>query len=389
MYCTNTYKERLWAEIDLNALTYNFQQIKTLISPKTKVMAVVKANAYGHGALACARTLLAAGADYLAVATIEEALELRSSEITAPILILGYAPAQEAEILVQNDITATVYSQEFACALSQAALKLQKTCKIHLKINTGMERLGFQPEHLDEMIAVCRLPGLHTEGIFTHLACADAEDSSGVHSQYKAFMSAVAGLTTAGISFSLRHMLNSAGIFDFPEYQLDMIRPGIVLYGYYPSRFIHTERATLKPVLTLKTRVIHLHTVPAGAKVSYGWTYTADSPKNIATLSVGYADGYSRRLSGKAQVLTGERRVPVLGKICMDQCMIDVTSVNTIHVGDEIILIGKQGDEEITAETLAEQIGTISYEILCATGKRVPRLYVRDGSVVGVLNGFA
>ncbi|MBQ9914857.1 MAG: alanine racemase [Clostridia bacterium] len=375
MFCAEDYKKRVWAEIDLDALQHNFTAIKGLLRPETKILAVVKANAYGHGAVPCARALLSYGADYLGVATIEEALELRHANIFAPILVLGYAPAQEAEVLISNNITPTVYTMEFAKALSAAAVKLDKDCRIHLKINTGMERLGFEPEQIDDIKKVCSLPGLTAEGIFTHLACADSEDSSGVHLQYEAFIKLTNQLADGGICIPLRHILNSAGIFDFPEYQLEMVRPGIVLYGYYPSNYIHTERAVLRPVMTLKTRVIHLHKAPAGAKVSYGWTYTAKAPITIATIPIGYADGYNRHLSGKGKMLAKGQTVPILGKICMDQCMIDVSSVNTVNVGDEIIIIGKQGDEQITAQDLADQIDTISYEILCATGKRVPRLY--------------
>ncbi len=389
MFRAEDYKKRVWAEIDLDALNHNFNAVKGLLRPQTKILAVVKANAYGHGAVPCARELLAAGADYLGVATIEEALELRHANIFAPILILGYSASQQAEVLISNNITPTVYTVEFAKALSKAALKLRKDCRIHIKVNTGMERLGFEPEQLKEIKSVCSLPGLIPEGIFSHLACADSEDSSGVHQQFQRFISLTDALKAEGVEFPLRHILNSAGIFDFPEYQLEMVRPGIVLYGYYPSEFIHTERAALRAVMTLKTRVIHLHKAKPGAMVSYGWTYTVTEPTTIATLPIGYADGYNRHLSGMAKMLAKGKPVPLLGKICMDQCMIDVSSVNTISVGDEIIIIGKQGDEEITAQTLADQINTISYEILCATGKRVPRLYEKDGALVDVLNGFA
>ncbi len=389
MFRAEDFKKRVWAEIDLDALNENFNAVKGLLKPETKILAVVKANAYGHGAVPCARELLAAGADYLGVATIEEALELRHANIFAPILILGYSASQQAEVLISNNITPTVYTLDFAKALSDAALKLRKDCRIHIKVNTGMERLGFEPEQVNDIKTACSFPGLIPEGIFSHLACADSEDSSGVHRQYERFIKLTDTLTAEGLEFPLRHILNSAGIFDFPQYQLEMVRPGIVLYGYYPSDYIHTDRATLRPVMTLKTRVIHLHKALPGAKVSYGWTYTAERPTTIATLPIGYADGYNRHLSGIAKMLAGGTPVPILGRICMDQCMIDVTSVNTISVGDEIIIIGKQGDEEITAQNLADQINTISYEILCATGKRVPRLYEKGGALVDVLNGFA
>ncbi len=229
---------------------------------------------------------------------------------------------------------------------------------------------------------------LEAEGIFTHLACADEQDSSSVHLQYERFISVTEKLETGGIHISLRHVLNSAGIFDFPEYQLDMVRPGIILYGYYPSQFIHTERAELRPVLSLKSRVVHLHEVEAETGISYGWTYKTKNNIKVATIPIGYADGYNRLLSNKVEMLAKGQKVPGVGRICMDQCMFDVTSVHTIHVGDEITLIGKEGEAQVTADDLAKHIGTISYEILCAVGKRIPRLYLKDGNVVGVLNGF-
>lgn len=382
-------KERLWAEIDLEALRFNFHQVKRLLKSATRVLAVVKADAYGHGAVMCAKTLLAAGADYLGVATVGEALELRNAGISAAILILGPTSPDEADTLVRYDITPAVFSLEFAEALSAAAVRQKKQARLHLKLNTGMERIGFDPQAIDEMLSVCRLPGLFAEGIFTHLACADAADSSGVHTQYKRFIHAAEQLKEAGIAIPIRHILNSAGIFDFPEYQLEMVRPGIVLYGYYPSDYIQKERAELRPVLSLKTRVCHLHRIKKGHGVSYGWTYQPKEDILAATLPVGYADGYSRHLSNCGKMLAGSQTVPIIGKICMDQCMIDVTSVHTIHIGDEITVIGRTGEATVTADDLAKLADTISYEILCAIGKRVPRLYMDGGEVVGVLNVFA
>ncbi len=383
------YKERVWAEVDLDALRFNFKQIKGMVSPSTRVLAVVKANAYGHGAVMCAQTLLSAGADYLAVATIEEALELRKADILAPILILGNTSVRFVDDLVENDITAAVYSNIFAQALSDAACRLNKQAKVHLKLNTGMERIGFGPEQVEEMARISRLPGLFIEGAFTHLACADEEDSSSVHTQYQRFIGAIEKLSDLGVQIPIRHILNSAGIFDFPEYQLDMVRPGIILYGYYPSDYIHKERAELRPVMSLKARVTHVHTLPKGAGISYGWTYRATEDVRVATVPIGYADGFSRLLSNRGHMLAGGKMAPIIGRICMDQCMIDISSGHTIDVGDEITIIGKAGEAAITADDLAAHIGTISYEILCAIGRRVPRLYVEGGDIVGVLNSFA
>ncbi len=382
------FKKRAWAEVDLDVLQHNFKEMKKMVKPETRLLVAVKANAYGHGAVMCAKALLEAGADYLAVATIEEALELRQAQIDAPILILGYVAKEDADKLVTHDITATVYCVDFAKTLSETAVALNKKAKIHIKLNTGMERLGFSVNEIEAIKSISSLPGLEMEGLFTHLACADAEDSSSVHLQYERFMQVADSLKAAGISIRLRHVLNSAGIFDFPQYQLDMVRPGIALYGYYPSTFIHTERASLRPVLSFKSRVSFLHEADCGAGISYGWTYKAQTPVRVATVPVGYADGYNRLLSNKAFMLAGDKRVPVIGRICMDQCMIDVTSVHTINVGDEITIIGG-GEAGITADELAKLSNTISYEILCAVGKRIPRLYLQSGEFVGVLNGFA
>lgn len=374
--------ERSWAEIDLDALAENFEHIKGLLRPQTKVLAVVKANAYGHGAVACAKTLLAAGADYLGVATLDEAMQLRRVGIAAPILILGYTAPEEAECLVREHITPTVYSLAFAQALSATAVRLQKRASVHLKINTGMERIGFNVTDVKTILQVCRLPGLETEGIFTHLACADEIDSSGVHMQFKRFTDVIQALRVAGINIPLQHILNSAGIFDFPEYQLTMVRPGIILYGYYPSEYIHRERAALRPVMSVKTQVIHLHKVMAGSGISYGWSYVAPRDMMVATVPIGYADGYKRLLSGKVCMLADGQRVPVLGKICMDQCMIDVSSVHTIHVGDVITVLGQENQSSVTADELAKLCQTISYEVVSTIGTRIPRLYLKNGRVL-------
>lgn len=379
---TKESMERSWAEIDLDALAENFEHIKGLLRPQTKVLAVVKANAYGHGAVACAKTLLAAGADYLGVATLDEAMQLRRVGIAAPILILGYTAPEEAECLVREHITPTVYSLAFAQALSATAVRLQKRASVHLKINTGMERIGFNVTDVKTILQVCRLPGLETEGIFTHLACADEADSSNVHTQFKRFTDVIQALRVAGINIPLQHILNSAGIFDFPEYQLTMVRPGIILYGYYPSEYIHRERAALRPVMSVKTQVIHLHKVMAGSGISYGWSYVAPRDMMVATVPIGYADGYKRLLSGKVCMLADGQRVPVLGKICMDQCMIDVSSVHTIHVGDVITVLGQENQSSVTADELAKLCQTISYEVVSTIGTRIPRLYLKNGRVL-------
>jgi len=382
------FQNRAWAEVDLSALQHNFLQLKNLVSPQTKMLVAVKANAYGHGAVPCAKALLAAGANYLAVATAEEALELRNADISAPILILGDTPKNRMADMVARDVTMAVFSVKQAQMLSEEAQRQNKTACIHIKVNTGMERIGFAFDAKDDILAACNLPCLYPEGIFSHLACADEPDPAGAKLQFERFSALLNALGQAGRIFPLRHIANSAAIINFPEFQLDMVRAGIALYGYYPSEFVHKERAELLPVMSVRARVTHLHEARKGAGVSYGWTYRAEENVTLATVPVGYADGYFRLFSGKAHMLVHGKAVPVTGRICMDQCMIDVTSVNTIDVGDEITIIGKQKDAEITADDLANLIGTISYEILCATGERLPRLYLQDGSFSeDVLNG--
>ena len=381
----DNFQERIWAEVDLDALDFNFSQIKKLLKAETKVLAIVIANAYGHGVLTCAKALLDAGADYLGVATVDEAMELRQARINAPILILGHIPACEAETVVANSITPTVYTVELAEALSRAAVSMHKTLPVHIKVNTGMERIGFDADATSDMIAVCKMPGLKAEGLFTHLACADEADSDVVHMQYQRFMDVAGKLSAAGIEIPIRHVLNSAGVFEFPQYQLEMVRVGIILYGHYSSDLIHKEKAELRPVMSIKGRVTHVHTVPAGSGVSYGWSYRAEHDLVAATVPIGYADGYNRHLSNCAHMLAGGKRVPIIGKICMDQCMIDVSSVHTITVGDEITIIGSDGESVITADELAALADTISYEILCAIGRRIPRVYLRGGGAIDVL----
>jgi len=290
---TEDFRERIWAEIDLDALCYNFTQIKGLLKPQTRVLAVVKANAYGHGAVKCAQTLLEAGADYLGVATIDEAMELRNADIGAPILILGHTAEREAENLILHNITPTVYTKAFAEALSETAVRMGKQIPIHIKVNTGMERIGFGTDETETILSVCRLPGLVIEGLFTHLACADEAASSGVHRQYERFMAVVEALEAAGISIPIRHILNSAGVFEFPQYQLEMVRLGIVLYGYYSSTLIHRERAALKPVMTKSpfTTMGRFTSIPSVAS-----SFSCSSSVMVGSFSFKFMDLYSRPL---------------------------------------------------------------------------------------------
>lgn len=366
-----------WAEIDLDAIAHNMRELRRIAKPEAKICAVVKANAYGHGAVPVSRKVLAAGADFLGVAVLSEALQLRRAGIDAPILILGYTPPEQAEEVVKYDLSQTVFQWEVARALSDAARRLGKKAKIHVKIDTGMGRIGFLPgeEAVAEIKKIAALPHLYLEGIFTHFAMADACDKTFTYRQLKIFLELIKRLEQEGIVFSFRHAANSAALIDLPETHLDMVRPGIALYGLYPSPEVKREKVELVPAMTVKSRIIQVKKVPTGTPVSYGCTWRAPRPTVVATLPIGYADGYTRLLSGKGEVLVKGKRVPVIGRICMDQCMIDVTDVPEVKQGEEVLIFGRDGRETLPVEELAAKIGTINYEIVCMLGERVPRYY--------------
>lgn len=382
------HKNRAWAEIDLDALGYNFKNIKAQLKPETKTMCVVKADAYGHGSTNIAAHLLKLGADCLAVATPEEALSLRKNKISADILILGYVEKECFAELISNNITLTVFDMLSAEAVSEAAQKQNKTAKIHIKIDTGMTRIGYcvSEKSADEIIKISKLKNIYLEGMFSHFSKADETDKTYSRMQFERFMEMDRLLFERGLRVPVRHIANSAAIIDLPEYQLDMVRPGVILYGIYPSNDVKKENCPLKAVMSVKARITRIREIESPVMVSYGGTYEARSGEKIATVPVGYADGYSRVLTGSAKMLAGGKIVPVVGKICMDQCMIDVTSVNNINVGDEVIILGKEGDNVISAENLADIMGTIGYEILCMVGKRLTRIYTQGGKIVNVLN---
>lgn len=366
-----------WAEIDLTAIAHNIKELRRVTEPHARVMAVVKANAYGHGAVPVSRTVLANGADYLGVAILDEARELREAGIEAPVLVLGYTPPEQAEETVQLDLAQTVYTFEAAEALSQAAVKIGKTVRVHVKFDTGMGRLGFagNTDIPGEIYRIARLPGLQIEGIMTHFAVADAIDKNYTYQQFKMFEQIADRLKEAGINNVIRHAANSAAIIDMPELHLDMVRAGISIYGLYPSNQVKKERVSLRPAMSLKARIAHIKKVPPGTGISYGRTFITERDTIVATVPVGYADGYTRLLSNKSHVLAGGKRVPVIGTVCMDQFMIDVSGIQDIRTGDEIVLVGKQGENRVTADELADLLGTINYEIVCAISERVPRIY--------------
>ncbi len=386
---------RTWAEIDLDAAAHNFRAVRQAVNPGSKVCCVVKADAYGHGAVRMAQEYEALGADWFAVSNLEEALQLRLSGITRPVLVLGFTPAEEAKTLAEHNISQCVYSSEYAEALSGCAQAAGVTVNIHVKIDTGMSRLGFYFQDIDrdgdalqQVKRVCTLPGLHPEGIFTHFAVSDGGVNGDAFTmrQFGCFKELIEALQREGITFELRHCANSAAIFDYPLSHFDMVRAGIVIYGLYPSADLR-HRPGLRPVLSLRSVVSHVKTLKAGATVSYGRDFTASREMTVATIPVGYADGYPRRLSpGGAQVLIHGRRCPILGRICMDQLMADVSALDSVKIGDVVTLIGRDGEEEILADELAACEGTINYEVVCGLSKRVPRVYLKNGKTDCIYN---
>ena len=386
--------QRAWAEIDLGCIAQNIREIKKCLKPGVRLMGVVKADAYGHGVHETARTVLENGADMLAVAFIDEAIELREYGISVPILILGNSSIDSIDDLLKYDITPSVFTMEFAEELSKRAVAAERNAKIHIKIDTGMYRVGFLCDDLNEenqktlekIVKISKLPNIEIEGIFSHFSTSDEQNSDYTYEQFKRFKKLTDELNNEGVKIPIRHMANSAALVRFPEMQLDMVRAGLIMYGMYPSDFVDCGKLNLRPAMKFKTRVINIKTLKAGCGVSYGKSYTTTSPTKIATVSVGYADGYSRILSGKVNVLVNGKFAKQLGRICMDQCMIDVTNVNNINIGDEVTLFGSDKNENIPIEEVAAKMGTINYEIACLVGRRIPRVYIIDGKAKGSVN---
>ncbi|WP_040213307.1 alanine racemase [Clostridium polynesiense] len=377
----------VWAEINLDNLAHNMREIKRVTKTK-EIMAIIKADAYGHGAIDVAPVLLENGATSFGVAVITEALELRKSGIKAPIMILGYTPLTFAKEILKYDIEQTVFTFDYAKALSNEAEKFGKTAKIHIGLDTGMGRIGFLPskESLEEVYAISKLPNIEIAGLFSHFSSADEEDKEYTYEQMEKFNTFYSALIERGVKINKRHIANSAAVIDLPDTHLECVRPGLILFGYYPSEEIHKDKIALKPVLTLKTDVVHVKKVEKDVYISYGRKYRTEKESVIATLPIGYADGYTRLLFNKAKVIIKGKLAPVVGRICMDQCMVDVTDIGEVNVGDEVILIGREGNVKFDADDIAELLGTINYEIVCMIGKRVPRVYIKNGNVVKVRN---
>lgn len=367
-----------WAEIDLQALDHNIQEIKRHLKPECQLMAMVKANAYGHGMIQVARRSLQAGASWLAVATLDEALQLVDEKIDAPILVLGYVEPIHAEVAVAHGLRVTVFSQVQAEALAAAAGKINQRARIHLKVDTGMGRLGMLADELglEEAAAITSIPGLEVEGIYTHLPVADSADKSTAWAQAQLFLQFITDLEArSGIKIPIKHLGNSAIILDLPPLQMDMVRAGIIIYGLYPSTEVERQEIKLEPVMRFVTHVAYVKKVPAGYGIGYGHTFVTSRPTMVATLPVGYGDGYPRHLSNRGLVGINGKVAPVIGRVCMDQIMIDVTDLPPIEVGDEVVIFGREQDG-ITAEVLAELAGTIDYELVTMVSSRVPRRYI-------------
>lgn len=373
---------RVHADIDLDAIRHNMEEMHRLTDPNTKLMAVIKTDGYGHGAIPIARELEAV--DYVygyAVATEEEALALRADGIGKPILILGYTFPEQYEALLQARITPAIFTLESARLLSETAERLNTTAHVHIKLDTGMGRVGFlvSEESADVIAQIAKLPHIMIEGMFTHFARADETDKTSANRQLSDFLHMADMLEERGVHVPLKHCSNSAGILDLPQANLDIARAGITLYGLHPSEEVHLERMDMRPAMSLKSQVVHVKTLPAGYGISYGATYVTETERRIATIPVGYGDGYARSLSNKGNVLIRGRRVPICGRICMDQFMVDVTDIPEVCVGDVVTLIGTDGGEQITLEELGEKSGRFNYEFACDLGKRIPRIFYKGG----------
>ncbi len=393
-YQSMDFIRRTWAEIDLDALAYNMQQIRSKMNPDTKVMGVAKADCYGHGDGFIARKLQEAGFDWFGVASLEEGISLRNQRIEKPILVLGFTPIQYTDILAKYHITQALMGMDYAQRLQAAAEELGVCIDCHVKLDTGMSRVGFQTDDenfaqsLQEIIAVSKMKNLHITGIFTHYAVADAytgDNPAFTEMQFTRFTKMIDALQKAGVDVGLRHCANSATIMTYPEKHLDMCRAGVITYGMMPSDECQ-EKIDIKPLMTLKTTIGLVKKVKAGSQLSYGRTYTAQTDRIIATVPIGYADGYARVLSNQSRMLVHGKFAPVVGRICMDQTMLDVTDIPDVKMGDEVVVFGKQENAVLPVEELAEKLHTINYEVTCMVSKRVPRIYMQGGEIVGMVN---
>lgn len=382
-----TEYQRVAAEINLDNIANNLKEVKKIVKDGVKILAVVKADAYGHGAVEVSKTALYNGADWLGVATCDEGVQLRKNSIFAPVLLLGYTPKAKINEVILNEITQTVFSYDAAKEFSEAAVKLGKKADIHIKIDTGMGRIGFSPdgESLKEISETAKLKNINITGIYTHFASADEKDKTFAKEQYEKFIYMAENTEKILGKKIIKHAANSGAILDLPEFSLDMVREGIILYGLYPSE--HVKKCiNIRPCMSIKTAVSYVKEVKEGVSIGYGRTFFTKRTSKIATIPVGYADGYSRALGNKAKVIINGAFAPVVGNICMDQFMADVTDAGDVKAGDCAVLMGEAGGKRVSADDIAGIEGTISYEVLCSVGKRVPRIYIKNGDVIKTLN---
>ncbi len=379
-----TDEERVLAIIDLDAIAYNMTNIKSKVGKETGIIGIIKADAYGHGSVEISKVILENGADWLAVAVVDEGINLRKNGIAAPILLLGYTPELRLEDVVNNGFIQTVYTYKTAKKLSDVAVRLGKTAVIHIKIDTGMGRIGYRVNEAsaDEIVKISELPNIEVNGMFTHFSTADEKDKDYTLNQYKKFVQMDALLRERGLEIPIKHAANSAAIMDFDNMMFNMVRPGIILYGAYPSEEVDKDNLSIKPAMSVKTHVSYVKEVNEGDYISYGRKYQAVGKRIIATIPVGYADGFIRAYSNGGKVLIKGECAPIVGRICMDQFMVDVTDIKDVQINDEVVLIGKQGNKEITVDFIASILDTINYEVFCTLSKRVPRQYIQNGKVI-------
>ncbi|MBQ3928872.1 MAG: alanine racemase [Clostridia bacterium] len=390
------YLRRTWAEVDIHALKHNFDVIRQAADPKAQIMCVIKADAYGHGAVFLGKLYEKMGAQRLAVSNIEEAMQLRDNGIRLPVLILGFTPANLAKVLADNNISQAVFSEEYAKELSDYAVKDNVNVKIHIKLDTGMSRIGFMYQNIerdavsvDQIERVCRMPHLIHEGVFTHFAVSDEGDegrAATIH-QYECFDDAVQKLKARNITFALVHCSNSGAIIDYKQVHCNCVRAGIILYGLSPSSKLE-GRLDLRPAMQIKSVIAQIKTVEPNTPLSYGGTFITKKATKVATVPIGYADGYTRSLGNRAFMTVNGQKAPVIGRVCMDQLMLDISGVDDVKVGDEITVIGDGSDNTFSFDDMAEMTGTINYELVCLVGKRVPRVYIHHGKNVGIMDSI-
>lgn len=387
------FVKRTWAEISLDAIAHNFNEIKNKVNGNSKICCVIKADGYGHGAAELANIYDELGTDFFAVSNIDEGIEIRNSGCKLPIVILGYTPVADAKRLSDYDISQAVFSLEYAKSLSDECVKQNCTCKIHIKVDTGMSRIGFMCQQfprddcsIKEILEACNLPNLSLEGLFTHFCVSDEaeEGREFTQKQYQNFIYTKNAIQSNGINIKYVHCSNSGAIEDYPDTYCDMVRAGIILYGLSPSEKL-CDKLDLIPAMTLKTTVAYVKNLKKGSDISYGRTFTAPKDMKIATVPIGYADGYIRSNAKDGYMLVNGKKAKIVGRICMDQTMLDVTDIDGVKTGDEVIVFGAGKNGEPTADTIAQNTNTINYEVVCLVGKRVPRIYYKDGVITDVM----